>query len=102
MRKLRINPIAKQDLHDIKDYITEELDNPMAAIDVITNIINCYENLTEFPMLGIKLSSKIDVSTDYRYLICGNYIVFYKYDNIYVSIYRILFSGRDYAKLLFE
>lgn len=100
MFKLRINPLAKQDLHDIKEYIAHELDNPIAAVNVITNIMNCYGKLKEFPLLGIKLSSKIDVPTDYRYLICGNYLVFYKEDNEFVSIYRILYSRRDYIKLL--
>lgn len=102
MHKLRINPIAKQDLHAIKEYITKELENPVAAVDVITNSIGCYEKLEEFPMLGIELSSKMDVSTDYRYLVCGNYIVFYKKDEVYVSIYRILYSRRDYVKILFD
>ncbi len=53
-------------------------------------------------MLGVKLSSKIHIETDYRYLISGNYIVFYKYDDVHVSIYRILYSRRDYVKLLFN
>ncbi|HHW38718.1 MAG TPA: type II toxin-antitoxin system RelE/ParE family toxin [Bacillales bacterium] len=102
MQKLRLNPIAMQDLHDIKEYITKEFDNSIAAVDVITNIIGCYEKLKEFPLLGMELSSKIDIPTDYRYLICGSYIVFYKSDDIYVSIYRILYSRRDYIKILFD
>lgn len=103
MRKLRINPVAMQDLHDIKEYITKEFDNTNVAVDVITNIMGCYGNLKEFPLLGIELSSKIaDVQTDYRYLICGDYIVFYKNDDVYVSIYRILYSRRDYIKILFD
>ncbi|MDQ0216286.1 plasmid stabilization system protein ParE [Oikeobacillus pervagus] len=101
MHKLRINPIALEDMHDIKEYITKEFDDPTAAVDVITNIMRCYGNLKDFPLLGIELSSKIDIPTDYRYLICGNYIVFYKNSNDYVSIYRILYSRRDYVKILF-
>lgn len=102
MHKLRINPIAMQDLHDIKEYITKEFDNSNAAVDVITNIMGCYEKLKEFPLLGTELSSKIDIPTDYRYLICGNYIVFYKNDDAHVSIYRVLYSRRDYIKILFD
>lgn len=86
---------------DIKEYITKELDNPAAAVNVVSKIIESYEKLKEFPMLGVELSSKIDVSTDYRYLISGNYIVFYKADDVYVSIYRIIYSRRDYIKILF-
>ncbi|MBU9713629.1 type II toxin-antitoxin system RelE/ParE family toxin [Evansella tamaricis] len=100
MRKLRINPVAKNDLYDIKEYITKELDNPTAAINVVSKIIEDYEKLKEFPLFGLKLSSKIDVKTNYRYLISGNYIVFYKIDDEYVSIFRILYSRRDYVKLL--
>lgn len=102
MYKIRINPLARKDLLDIKDYITNELDSPTAAVNVVLKIIESYEKLKEFPMLGIELSSKIDVVTDYRYLITGNYIVFYKIDDNYVSIYRILYTRRDYIKILFE
>lgn len=102
MYKIRINPLARKDLLDIKDYITNELDSPTAAVNVVLKIIESYEKLKEFPMLGIELSSKIDVVTDYRYLITGNYIVFYKIDDNYASIYRILYTRRDYIKILFE
>lgn len=102
MYKMRINPVAKQDLYDIREYITKELDNPTAAINVVSNIIESYKKLKDYPMLGLELSSKIDVETDYRYIISGNYIVFYKFDDVYVSIYRILYSRRDYVKLLFN
>lgn len=101
MHKLRINPMANKDLVEIKKYISEKRDDPRVAISIITKIINSYEQLKEFPMLGIKLSKKIDVSTDLRYLISGNYIIFYKVDDVYVSIYRILDGKRDYLKILF-
>lgn len=79
MHKLRVNPLASKDLIEIKEYIAKELDNPNAAVKVITKIIQSYEQLKEFPMLGIDLSSMIDMSTDYRYLISENYIFFTKW-----------------------
>lgn len=100
MYKLRINPLATEDLIRIKEYIME-LESPTAAINVISKIIQSYEQLKEFPMLGIDLSSKIDVKTDFRYLVSGNYLVFYKVDAVYVSIYRILDARRNYLKILF-
>jgi toxin ParE1/3/4 len=102
MLKLRVNPLAKQDLLDIKDYITNESDNPKAANNTIRKIIESYEKLKEFPLLGMELSSRIDVVTDYRYLVSGNYLVFYKFDDLYVSIYRIIYARRDYINLLFN
>lgn len=102
MHELRVNPIAKNDLLEIKAYITEELENPEAAINVVTGIIESYQKLKEFPQMGRKLSSKIGVTTDYRYIISEKYIIFYKVDEVYVSIYRILYGRRDYTRLLFE
>lgn len=102
MRKLRMNPIAKKDLLEIKSYIAEELENPEAAVRVVTDIVKSYQKLKEFPQLGRKLSSKIGVTTDYRFIISGKYIIFYKVDEVYVSIYRILYGKRDYTRLLFD
>ncbi|MBT2694502.1 type II toxin-antitoxin system RelE/ParE family toxin [Bacillus sp. ISL-55] len=101
MYKLRINPVAKKDMQEIKEYISKELLNPDAAINVISKIIMGYEQLKEFPRLGLELSSKLNIITDYRFLILGDYIVFYKIDDEYVSIYRIIYARRDYLKLLF-
>lgn len=94
--------MAKQDLLKIKAYITEELENPEAAVDVVAGIIDSYQRLKDFPQMGRKLSSRIEVTTDYRYLISGKYIIFYKMEDIYISIYRILYGKRDYTKLLWE
>ena len=102
MYELRINPLAKQDLHDIKEYIANELNNPISAIKVVSEIVESFEKLKEYPMIGCELSAKIDISTDYKYLLSGNYIIFYKSGNSYASIYRILYSRRDYTKILFD
>ena len=101
MPKLRINPLATEDLIEIKNYITRELENSTAAINVVRKIIDSYEKLKEFPMMGADLSVKVNIKTDFRYLVSGNYIVFYRVDDEYVSIYRILYAGRDYLRILF-
>ena len=102
MHKLRINPVARKDLLEIKEYIREELDNPNAAENTLIKIAESYEKLKDFPYMGIELSSKIDIATDYRFLVSGKYIIFYKVDDIYVSIYRILYARRDYTRILFD
>ena len=101
MHKIKVNPMATEDLMEIKDYITKELENPAAAISVISKIIKKYEELKEFPLMGAGLSSKINVKTDFRYVVSGNYLVFYRADHEFVYIYRILYAGRDYLKVLF-
>jgi len=101
MLKLRINPLATEDLIGIKDYITKELDNPTAAVKVVRKIIENYEKLKEFPLMGADLSAKVNIKIDYRYLVSGNYIIFYRTDDEFVYIYRILYAGSDYLKILF-
>lgn len=43
MHKIKVNPMATEDLIEIKDYIKKELDNPTAAINVINKVIDKYE-----------------------------------------------------------
>jgi len=102
MYRIRINPLAQKDLIDIKEYIANELDNPSSAAKIILKVVESYERLKEFPMLGASLSSEMDIVTDYRYLIVGKYIIFYKVGDIFVSIYRIFYAKRDYLNILFS
>ena len=46
------------------------------------------------------LSRKQRIS--YRYLVCGNYMIFYHLDGGAVYIDRILYGRRDYLTLLFD
>ncbi|MHA6482524.1 type II toxin-antitoxin system RelE/ParE family toxin [Paenibacillus sp. strain BS8-2] len=57
--------------------------------------------LREFPLLGKELSALINVKTNFRYLTSGNYLIFYRVEVEYVSIYRILYGRRDYMRILF-
>lgn len=102
MAKIRLSPLALSDLKEIKAYITDELCNPQAADRIVTKIMKDYSLLEISPMLGPSLSSIIHIDTDYRFLVSGKYIVFYKPEGEYISIYRILYGARDYMKILFS
>ncbi len=98
--KIKVNPLVISDVKEVKAYINEENRN---AINNFTSLLtNSIGNLAEFPQLGMELSKKISIKTDYRYLIADEYIIFYKFDSEYLYIYRILSSKRDYIKILFE
>lgn len=99
--KLRINPIAMQDMQDIKMYITSELQNPDAAMKILQKIIAAYKRLPEFPLMGTSLSLVLAIPTEYRCLVRGNYIIFYKVEGEYISIYRVLYGRRDYLRIFF-
>lgn len=102
MPKIRVTPAALNDLKEIKSYIENDLANPIAANNVVKRIIKDYSLLETSLYMGPVLSAKIHIKTDFRFIVSGNYIVFYKVDETYVSIYRILYGRRDYLKIIFE
>lgn len=102
MARIKLSPLVITDLQEIKDYISDELSTPIVANRVINKIIDDYTLLETSPEMGASLSAKIHIATDYRYLVSGKYIVFYKTYKEYVYISRILYGARDYIRILFN
>ena len=103
MNKLFFTPSASEDLLGIKKYIETELDNPVAALNTIKKIVDSLANLSDFPFSGVPLYKNIDIETEYRYIVCGNYLSFYRYNekDKTVSVDRIIYTRRDYVEILF-
>jgi plasmid stabilization system protein ParE len=72
--KIRINPVVISDVQEIKAYIAE--DNPQAAARMGNTIYSKIKKLADFPKMGTSISSKINTQTDYRFLVCGVYLIF--------------------------
>ena len=101
MAKINYSPTALEDLREIKSYISEELCSEPAAINTIEKIMKRIRQLADFLDLGAPLSSIIDLEVPYRFLVCGNYIAFYKTDADNVYIIRVLYGKRNYMQILF-
>ncbi len=101
MHKLRYSSEALNDLDKILGYIHNELQNPAAAQRTVAGILDALEKLCDFPEMGSSLSSITGIESDYRHLICGNYIAFYRIQSTSVFIDRILYGRRDYLRILF-
>lgn len=101
MMKLRINPEVIEDIAEIKRYIREELCNPTVADSIAKRIVSAYKELKTSPFIGAPLDSVLEVKTDYRFLVCGNYLIFYKVKDDVISIYRVMNGRRDYCRQLF-
>ncbi|PKM83280.1 MAG: type II toxin-antitoxin system mRNA interferase toxin, RelE/StbE family [Firmicutes bacterium HGW-Firmicutes-14] len=101
MYKLKISPEAKDDLAEIKDFISKELCNPQAAINLVSKITKKIRGLTEYPGIGVPLSSVLDIQTDYCFLVCDNYLIFYRYEGGIAFVSRILYGRRNYTRILF-
>lgn len=95
-------PQARDDLRETYDYIADVLQNPAAAKQIIAKIVMSCGNLQNHPNLGFSLQDKIDRESDYRCLVCGKHIAFYRVLEEEVRIVRILDGRTDYMRVLFD
>ncbi|MGG6311840.1 type II toxin-antitoxin system RelE/ParE family toxin [Paenibacillus macerans] len=56
----------------------------------------------DFPEVGAPLSVIVDLQTEYRYLVCDNYSIFYRYEDGVVYVLRVLYGRRNYMRVLFD
>ena len=99
---IHYSPESRRDLDDIWDYIVLELQNRSATERVIDRIMDAVDQLKNFEEMGTPLSSIADVGTGYRFLVSGNYMVFYRVQGNDVYIDRVLYGRSDYMSVLFK
>lgn len=102
MNKIYLSPEAESDLSEIKKYISEDLENPSAAMSTIKKITKNIRMLSDYSLIGTPLSSVADVQGGYRYIVIDNYMVFYRPDEEKVYVDRVLYGRRDYLRILFD
>ena len=101
MGKDIISRLARNDLLDIRDYIRDELCNPDAAERILQQLRKAIEGLQDMPERGKPLNAVLSVHTDFRYLSCENYRIFYLFDGEQAEVVRILHTLQDYMQALF-
>ena len=101
MNNLHLSDDAQADLAGIKSYIAKDLENPSVALSTVRNITKDIRRLREHSMIGTSLSSIADVESDYRFLVTGSYLTFYRVYGSYVYVDRVLYGRRDYLRILF-
>lgn len=100
MAQVTLSPEARRDLVSIRSYIRDELCNPAASQRIIAALKQCVTSLSSFPGRGQSLDALIPVHTEYRYLLCENYCVFYLYQEDSVIVVRILHQRQDCLRAL--
>lgn len=101
MNELYLSPEAQTDLEEIKAYIADELENPSAALATVNRITKTLRILRTHAFAGAPLSTVTDVESDYRFLVSGNYLAFYRAYGNTVYVDRVLYGRRDYLRTLF-
>ena len=51
---------------------------------------------------GTVLRTLNGIDTGYRYMVCGNWMVFLELDNERALVVRVLYAKSDYMRTLFE
>jgi addiction module RelE/StbE family toxin len=98
--RVRFLSIAEEDLTEIITFIAT--DNVKAAEDLANKIEKNLQLVSLNPQLG-KIPRDNDLkSLGYRYLIIGNYLIFYTIEKRTILIHRILHGARNYKLLLVD
>ena len=101
MATVTISKAAQKDIVHIREYIRVELANPDAARRIIRELRESIQALSEMPERGKPLDAILAVHTDFRFLVCENYRVFYLCDSQNVEVVRVLHTLQDYMRALF-
>ena len=92
--KVRFSPYAKEDKKEIKSYLSKFYPKTPQRFTALLkkHIANLKENPYIYP--------EYPENTNYRRMLVGNYIVFYKVDDAerQIDIYRILRASWDLPK----
>lgn len=102
MAKIHYSPTALNDLDEIWFYISQNLSNPIAAQNTVNGIMDVVDMLSDQPEMGTPLYFLSGLNSGYRYVIHGNYMVFYRTNRNDVYVDRILYGKSDYMRVLFK
>jgi addiction module RelE/StbE family toxin len=100
MLKIQFTPHAVADLEEIKRYISCDLFNPQAATALLALIFEKIRTLVALPQTGARVRTDIPSLKNYRFIPCEDYLVFYRTEEKFISIIRVLYARRDYLGLL--
>lgn len=93
----KMTPLAKADIDEALSYIAKSLSNKTAAEKLFFDLNNTINNICEFPMEYPGCESYFISDVDYRHVIIGNYILFYRAnkEKKQIEILRFIYSGRN-------
>lgn len=99
---LRYTPEAIGDLTDTKTYISKTLHNAKAANRITKSILESCASLKAFPQSSPLLEVLTGQPSDLRYIVAENHLVFYRVEDGYIMVARILDGRTDYLRVLMK
>jgi plasmid stabilization system protein ParE len=104
MYKLRFSKLYREDVDSSYNYIKNKLEAPMAADNLIIEILEKLKKIKENPNIRPLVQDKYLASLGYRSINVKNYIIFYiiSSDNKTIKVVRFLYKKRNWINLLKE
>ena len=99
--KIHYTVESQRDLDEIWDYIASDLQDVSAAERIVNRIMDDVDHLENHAEMGAPLSSIADIESDYRFLVTGSYLTFYRVRDNDIYVDRVLYGRRDYLRILF-
>ncbi len=98
---IRYSPAAREDLRELRAYLTGEF-GAAVAIKSVQKILKDLSSLKRLPNLVRPLADRIERPTEYQYFFCGKYsVAILMEDAKTISVIRILDGRTDYATTVF-
>jgi plasmid stabilization system protein ParE len=102
--RLIFSKLFKMDVDSSYNYIKNKLEAPMAADNLIKEIIENLNKIKENPNIRPLVQDKYLASLGYRLKNIKNYVIFYIIgnDNRHIKIIRFLYNKRNWINILKE
>lgn len=99
---LNITDTAKSDLREITLYIAEQSQSKDIALNFLDGLLKQCNYLKDFPQSGAYPKDYVLKNLGYRYLVHGEYLVFYTVDDgeQTVNVVAVFNSKKDYMRVL--
>lgn len=93
-------PLFEEDLNQIVDYISLQLQNPMAALQLVDQVYAAIQERLPFAESFERVVTKKDREATYYRIYVNNYIIFYVVQGTAMEVRRILYGRQDWKKHL--
>lgn len=100
MREIFYSPESKQDLLDIKRDVLSEFGDEIAK-KVLGKITKTIRTLSVHEGMGVELEKQYGIPCEYRLFYTQKNYVFYRVEEEYIKIIRVLNEKRDFMQVLF-
>lgn len=99
--KYYVTPLAEQDIDSALNYISTELCNAKAALDLLDEIEHTIENIVAFPLSMPDCKIFLITDENIRHTYVNNYCLIYevKEESKQINILRFLYCKIDFTKL---